>query len=575
METKAINDREQVFIDLLKRLDQGHILEAIQKHSNEDRQAFLEQLEKLNTTYPGGLQAYYERAKKLLKESAEDSNPYEGFTPSPPPTENIDFRSANIDELEQIGAEQLANTAFVLVAGGLGERLGYDGIKIEIPIDVITETPYLKYYVRYILAYQAKYSPNRPIPLAIMVSDDTNTLTIKLLEENNYFGMPKEQITIMKQEKVPALLDNDAHFALDGDKLEIETKPHGHGDVHTLLYQNKLVAKWAEEGRKYIVFFQDTNPLVFRSLPAILGVSQKRNFEVNSIVVPRKPGEAVGALCTLERPNQSQLTINVEYNQLSSLFKTSGGEKLDAQGYSTFPGNINCLVFSVPEFAKTLEQTQGSISEFINPKYADATKTKFKSATRLECMMQDYPKLLQNCDRVGVTQIEKGFCFSACKNDLKSAATKASTGLPAESSSSCEFDFYNLNTEVLKLCGVQVQGEQKKLSLSGIELPGVPRVVLMPSFGVTLKEIRDKIKGNVSITDTSALVLDGDISLENVKIDGSAYIVAESGKTRAVKDLEVTSKNYVELNETSSEMEPAYIRIRGYKAGNRANITQV
>lgn len=39
-------------------------------------------------------------------------------------------------------------------------------------------------------------------------------------------------------------------------------------------------------------------------------------------------------------------------------------------------------------------RTKGVITEFVNPKYADDTKTKFKAPTRLECMMQDYPKLL-------------------------------------------------------------------------------------------------------------------------------------------------------------------------------------
>jgi UDP-sugar pyrophosphorylase len=59
------------------------------------------------------------------------------------------------------------------------------------------------------------------------------------------------------------------------------------------------------------------------------------------------------------------------------------------------------------------------ITEFINPKYTDSTKTKFKSASRLECMMQDYPKLLENGDRVGFTQIDRKFCFTTCKNDIK------------------------------------------------------------------------------------------------------------------------------------------------------------
>lgn len=32
-----------------------------------------------------------------------------------------------------------------------------------------------------------------------MTSDDTNDQTLELLEKNNYFGMQKDQITIMKQ----------------------------------------------------------------------------------------------------------------------------------------------------------------------------------------------------------------------------------------------------------------------------------------------------------------------------------------------------------------------------------------
>ena len=39
--------------------------------------------------------------------------------------------------------------------------------------------------------------------------------------------------------------------------------------------------------------------------------------------------------------------------------------------------------------------------------YADATKTKFKSSTRLECMMQDYPKALPSSAKVGFTVINQ------------------------------------------------------------------------------------------------------------------------------------------------------------------------
>jgi UDP-sugar pyrophosphorylase len=39
-------------------------------------------------------------------------------------------------------------------------------------------------------------------------------------------------------------------------------------------------------------------------------------------------------------------------------------------------------------YVHQLQRTGGIISEFVNPKYKDASKTSFKSSTRLECMMQ-------------------------------------------------------------------------------------------------------------------------------------------------------------------------------------------
>lgn len=79
-----------------------------------------------------------------------------------------------------------------------------------------------------------------------MVSDDTHDRTVKLLEEHDYFGLDKTHIDLVKQENVPALLDNDGKIALADHSLKIITKPHGHGDVHTLLYQHKVAQKWLQ-----------------------------------------------------------------------------------------------------------------------------------------------------------------------------------------------------------------------------------------------------------------------------------------------------------------------------------------
>jgi|TARA_B110000285_G_C14747130_1_gene433482 UDP-sugar pyrophosphorylase len=50
-----------------------------------------------------------------------------------------------------------------------------------------------------------------------MTSDDTYDKTMNLLEKNNYFGLGKHRIDIVKQENVPALINNDAKIAIDQD----------------------------------------------------------------------------------------------------------------------------------------------------------------------------------------------------------------------------------------------------------------------------------------------------------------------------------------------------------------------
>jgi UDP-sugar pyrophosphorylase len=149
------------------------------------------------------------------------------------------------------------------------------------------------------LALQAKFAGTMKVPLCIMTSNDTNPGTVKLLEENNYFGMDKDQLTIVQQgDGVPALLDNDAKISMESP-FKVATKPHGHGDVHALIYSNGVAKKWVAQGVKWLTFFQDTNGLAFHTLPLALGVSTKYDLIMNSLTIPRKAKQAVGAITKL------------------------------------------------------------------------------------------------------------------------------------------------------------------------------------------------------------------------------------------------------------------------------------
>jgi hypothetical protein len=54
-------------------------------------------------------------------------------------------------------------------------------------------------------------------------------------------------------------------------------------------------------------------------------------------------------------------------------------------------------------------------------RYKDASKTLFKSSTRLECMMQDYPRTLAPSAKVGFTVLDTWLAYAPVKNNAEDA----------------------------------------------------------------------------------------------------------------------------------------------------------
>lgn len=59
--------------------------------------------------------------------------------------------------MEKLGFDQFKCVGFVLVAGGLGERLGYDGIKISLPLyESERQASFMQLYCEHLLTMQKK-----------------------------------------------------------------------------------------------------------------------------------------------------------------------------------------------------------------------------------------------------------------------------------------------------------------------------------------------------------------------------------------------------------------------------------
>ncbi len=568
----------------LTEIGQGHLVSGWTADTPQtDKERFAAQVQQLDESYPGGIRAYIENAKKLLADSKAGVNPLEGWVPSVPSGATLAFGTPDFEEHEKLGLPECGACGFVLVAGGLGERLGFSGIKVALPWQTVSGECYLALYIRSILALQTKATEMAGkrviLPLAIMVSDDTAARTDALLKENSYYGMESTQITLLKQEKVPCLSDNDARLALDPkDQFKILTKPHGHGDVHFLLHSSKTLEKWERDGIRWVYFFQDTNALAFKVLPACLGVSVRMSLEVNSVAVARTAGESIGGIMRLRHQDGREMTINVEYNQIDPLLKATIDPKGDVagpDGYSPYPGSINQLLFALKPYAKVMRQTGGMMPEFVNPKYVDEkTKTAFKAPTRLECMMQDYPKSLPAGSAVGFTVVSGTITFSPVKTNLVDARAKSKKGQPTYSAASGESDAYASACEMMAAAGVTFPTAQLT-SMSGIKVSLGPRVVIDPSFGIGLAEWRAKLPtpGAVHLERDATLLLMGDLRglcIESLELSGSLVIRLCKGAKVTLRKVRVSNPgwSFKEFADGSSSDEA--LAIRGYEPDRKA-----
>ncbi|KAL4157119.1 hypothetical protein PRNP1_006144 [Phytophthora ramorum] len=563
--------------------------------------------------YKGGVAGYLSTATKLYAElrggtvEEEDAGDvWADWRPSNPAASSELAAVAELDsplfaELERIGLDNVDKCCFVVVAGGLGERLGYQGIKLSLPVETLTHTSYLEAYAQHLLAMQALANAQLPeaktpvqIPLGIMTSDSTHDATQSFLAEHKNFGMAEGQLVLIKQEKVPCV-DVIEGSAADGEQPKLKLvvkdellvmKPHGHGDVHTLLHTSGLATKWQQEGKKYVHFIQDTNYLILNGVLPMLGACVKHHWGFAFTTVPRKAKDASGGIVRFTSPSgRHSALFNVEYHELDQFLRTRAkaefpdGDVNDPKtGFSPFPGNINGIVAALDSYVPVLEASKGFVPEVFNPKFrSSANKCAFKSPARLECMMQDYPKLLvqyqiEHQDEsgqggVGLVQFPSSVVYSPCKNDAASASEKVKNDIPPQCASSAEHEVFAINRLKLSTLGVALPKETKQQSWLDIPVDcSGPQIVFGSGFALSQSTLANKFTNPsaISLTARSALIVEGaDIKIDALELDGAVRIVACPGATVEVKSLSVKNAG-VEYESVPANSDPVDA-MRGYR----------
>jgi len=223
---------------------------------------------------------------------------------------------------------------------------------------------------------------------------------------------------------------------------------------------------------------------------------------------------------------------------------------------------VNVLLFKLDDYDRCLQGTGGVVPEFVNPKWANKDeRTSFKSPTRLECMMQDFPRLCSSTDKVGFTQLDRWIAKTSVKNNLVEAAKLKPP--KTECALSAEADFYDCNARLLQLAapGAEIEPNED-VSFLGIAAQLGARIILKPSFAVSLEQMKAKLRGKIRISKKSTLILDGNVEIDGLKLDGALTVSGSGTATGLCVENQGCTIESIPSAELSSQ--PPSFQIRGY-----------
>ncbi len=191
--------------------------------------------------------------------------------------------------------------------------------------------------------------------------------------------------------------------------------------------------------------------------------------------------------------------------------------------------------------------------------------------------MQDLPKLLPAEALVGFSEFERWFSFSPVKNSVDEAVKASEAGVYAASPGAGEAAVFEANARLLRLAGAAVEeGPKPSHTFLGLPLDLSPSIALTPNFALTVDELMRRVGGGdaISISARSSLVLDGDIEVHSLDLDGALAIRACRGASVAVRCGAVANAGWP-LVGAEPGSEPPDVTIRGYVVDKSAGLEVV
>lgn len=290
MFTKA--DAEKI----LSEKSQLHVLKDFDNLSEEKKTEFLKQIENIN----------WADISMIGKETAI---PRGKFTV--PAAVSIEEIEASKDKFLKAGIESIkkGEVAAVLLAGGMGTRLGFDLPKGCFNVGTSHELYIFECLINNLMDVVKQCDTY--IPLYIMTSEKNDGATQDFFEKHNYFGYNKDYVKFFIQDMACAV-DYKGKLLLE-EKGRLATSPNGNGGWFTSMVKAGLDKDLHKRNVKWINIFAVDNVCQRIADPVFVGATILGNYECGSKVVRKvEPNEKMGLLCL-----EDGLPSIVEYYEMS------------------------------------------------------------------------------------------------------------------------------------------------------------------------------------------------------------------------------------------------------------------
>ena len=225
------------------------------------------------------------------------------------------FRRADIEKREQefeaagIEAIKAGKVAAVLLAGGMGTRLGVDGPKGAYDIGITKPLYIFEQQMKNLMEVTEKCGVT--VPLYIMTSDKNHEQTTSFWKEHNYFGYPETEIKFFKQDMAPAV-DYNGKIILER-KDTPALSPNGNGGWFGSLKRAGLCEDLHARGVEWLNIYAVDNVLQRIVDPVFVGASILTGVNCGAKAICKtEPYEKVGVLC-----QDGDLPDIIEYYELT------------------------------------------------------------------------------------------------------------------------------------------------------------------------------------------------------------------------------------------------------------------